>query len=646
MHISVKTGTFGFALVFFLASAVSAQPLQDDYTTTIEGGRGLMYMQSARTYGKAKLVLGFKGLVMEKQSPVIDVITGKHRTRTDFPSVLSMPLSYGLTDEIDLNVSGFGFRDVRTLVSPQNLLLGYGEPMQGVGSIRVGVKIRLPLRESSPIQIAGKFDAMLDISEDEAEGMNYRWTKLGTDIGASLYQTVDLFPFLNLTMEEGYVLSGSKLYDDQIVGGLGLQLRIRNRCNINLELNNRTFLGVGPQSAWQALDTPDRFAPVNGVPAVGNTALLKDESTDFKKDFYIFSPSLDIRLTKNIAFSIGVNYNIADQVKPKETFQAVAGLTFNRVFTSLLDSDGDGVMDNVDMELHTPRGYPVDKRGVALDTDLDGVANGIDREPNTPLGAKTNAVGVGLDSDNDGVYDGIDMEPDTPEGSPVNRFGVALDDDHDGVSNLLDREPNTPVGAIVDSSGRAIDSDGDSIPDGIDLEPQSPKSALVDAFGVSIDSDQDGVPDGIDEELNTPQGTLVDKRGRGLVNPLVKPGGDILRDGLLRITTIQFGAGSATINPESYPSLDEIGQLLVKYDTLQIQIEGHTDNTGDKENNLMLSRERALAVRNYLLERFPQLSPSRLRAVGFGPDKPIAPNSTFDGRQANRRVEFVIINRE
>ncbi|MCE5251963.1 OmpA family protein [bacterium] len=633
-------GIFVFFAVFVHNGRLNAQ--YAGFSTTVEGGRGLMYMQSAETYGKGKLVIGMKTLVMEKESNVANPDGRTFRLRKDYPSIAALPISFGMTDEIDLNVSFYGFHDTRTLVSQEDVRLGYGDPQTGFGSTRIGAKIRLPLKREFPLQIAGKFGAMLDTSQEEADGMNYRWSRMGTDIEASLYETLRIFSFMSLSLEEGYIVSGSDVYDDKVVGALGLNVRFKDRCSLNLELNNRTFLGVGPLSTYQALEKPWLFETVNGVPGIGNPALLKDDKADFMEDFFIFSPSIALRLTKHIAIDFGVNYNLADQVEPKEKLQAVVGITFNTVIRSLIDSDRDGINDKADKEPYTPKGFPVDSRGIAIDTDVDGVPDGKDLEPDTPLGAKTDANGVGIDTDGDGIYDGIDMEPDTPAGSPVDKFGVALDDDRDGVPNILDEEPQTPIGAVVDETGKAIDSDEDGIPDGIDMEPSTPKGALVDKFGVGIDTDEDGVPNGIDEEPNTEKGILVDKRGRGLIKHEV----DLLREGLIHLTTVQFNPGTAVLNPESYPALNEIGQILIKYNTLTIQIEGHTDNTGDIKTNLKLSRDRAYAVKDYLLENFPMIDQKRLRAVGFGSDKPIAPNSTIEGRNANRRVDFIIINRD
>jgi len=632
--------TAAFVAVCCASLEVCAQ--QPGFSTSIEGGRGLMYMQSARTYGKGKLVVGLKSLVMNKESLVYENEGSPPVKRTDFPSIMALPISFGLTDEIDLNVAVFGFRDSRSLITENDVRLGYGDVEQGMGATRFGVKIRLPRRPDSRFQIAGKFGALFDTSQNQQEGMNYSWTRTGTDIEASLYETIDITSFLSLNLEEGYVLSGSNIYDDQIIGAMGLQFTVKNRCNINLELNNRTFLGVAPLSVFQAGNNAGAFESVNGVPGVGNPSLLRDSNPDLMEDFLIFSPSIALRLTDNITLNLGANYNIADQVEPKETLQVVIGITFNRIFKSLIDSDEDGVTDDRDREPSTPHSYPVDKDGVSLDTDLDGVPDPADKEADTPLGARTNAAGIGIDSDGDSVYDGIDLEPSTPAGARVNKFGVALDGDRDGVPDIHDTERNTPLGAVVDATGKALDGDSDGVPNGLDMEPESRFGALVDESGVSLDGDSDGVPDGLDEEPDTPRGILVDKRGRGLVKTEVS----LLREGLIRLTTVQFKPGSTDLNPGSFASLDEIGSLLVKHGELMVQIGGHTDRTGDRQTNLKLSRDRAAAVRDYLFMSFPDIEKSRLRAVGFGPDKPIASNATSAGRQNNRRVEFVIINRD
>ncbi|MFC1651340.1 OmpA family protein [Candidatus Latescibacterota bacterium] len=624
-------------LIHSVSVTVSAQP--NELSSAIEGGRGLMYMQSARTYGKGAIITGAKGLVMSRKSTVLSK-TGKTVEELNYPVVLGLPVTFGLTDEVDITASFYGFNDARIIKDLSDVTAGYGDPVGGIGSSRLGVKIRMPMSVDSRIQIAGKFGALIDTSREQIDGMNYRWSRTGTDIETSIYETFDINSYMSLNLEQGYVVSGSDIYDDQIVGAAGLQIHIKDMLTVNLEIANRTFLGVSPYSALKAGGNEDMYETINGVPLTGNPAYLKDSSADYSEDFFVFSPSVVIKLNKNVSMDIGANINIADHTEPKESLQGVIGLTFRNEMKSMIDSDRDGINNKIDMEPDTPQGYPVDKDGVSLDTDRDGVPDGADNEQDTPVGAKVNSSGIGLDSDSDGVYDGLDMEPDTPAGCEVDQFGVAFDDDRDGVPNGLDKESFTLIGAIVDSDGVSLDSDSDGVPDGIDIEEDTPLGAVVRSYGAAIDSDNDGIPDGIDMDPDTEIGVLVDKSGRALVR---KEYG-LLVKGIIRQNTIGFTIGSSEISVDSFGILDEIGSLLIKYPALKIQIGGHADSVGESSNNYELSRERALNVREYILTHFSEINKDRLIAVGFGSEKPIVSNTSTEGRNQNRRVEFDVIN--
>lgn len=105
---------------------------------------------------------------------------------------------------------------------------------------------------------------------------------------------------------------------------------------------------------------------------------------------------------------------------------------------------------------------------------------------------------------------------------------------------------------------------------------------------------------------------------------------------------IFFDTGEATIKPVSHSLLDEVAGALKSHEEVkQVEIEGHTDNTGDAELNRRLSQQRADAVRSYLVGK--GIGEARLSAKGYGPDRPVATNETEDGREANRRVEFKVV---
>lgn len=103
---------------------------------------------------------------------------------------------------------------------------------------------------------------------------------------------------------------------------------------------------------------------------------------------------------------------------------------------------------------------------------------------------------------------------------------------------------------------------------------------------------------------------------------------------------LQFATNSDQILASSYPSLNDLATFLVAKKELTLSIEGHTDNVGSHELNQSLSERRAEAVKKYLTEKGVEVS--RIKAVGYSFDRPVASNDTAEGRQKNRRVEFII----
>lgn len=107
------------------------------------------------------------------------------------------------------------------------------------------------------------------------------------------------------------------------------------------------------------------------------------------------------------------------------------------------------------------------------------------------------------------------------------------------------------------------------------------------------------------------------------------------------IRPVLFDFDSAVIKPESYPTLDELVDLMYTWPKLRFDIHGHTDNVGKQEYNQDLSERRAKAVYDALI--FRGIEERRLRYRGFGMSKPVISNDTPEGRAKNRRTEFIII---
>lgn len=104
---------------------------------------------------------------------------------------------------------------------------------------------------------------------------------------------------------------------------------------------------------------------------------------------------------------------------------------------------------------------------------------------------------------------------------------------------------------------------------------------------------------------------------------------------------LAFKTGSAVILSSSYPTLNNMATMLIEKPLYNIEINGYTDNVGSAESNLVLSKKRAEATKNYLVKK--GVNAERISDNGYGIENPIGDNKTPEGRAKNRRVEFVVV---
>jgi outer membrane protein OmpA-like peptidoglycan-associated protein len=232
------------------------------------------------------------------------------------------------------------------------------------------------------------------------------------------------------------------------------------------------------------------------------------------------------------------------------------------------------------------------------------------------------------DRDHDSITDLEDLCPDNF--GPLENKGCP-DSDKDGLFDYIDDCPLV-AGPMENRGCPWPDTDGDGLLDKNDGCPQlaGPKENGGCPYK---DSDSDGLLDKDDDCPNTPG----PKSNKGC--PVIEK--EVIEVLKTAFDNLEFEVAKDVILAGSFTSLDELAGVLMKKPTWKLEISGHTDNAGDDESNLILSKKRAEAVKNYLVSK--GIVSTRFVINYYGETKPIADNSTTEGRAKNRRVEMKVV---
>ena len=296
------------------------------------------------------------------------------------------------------------------------------------------------------------------------------------------------------------------------------------------------------------------------------------------------------------------------------------------------DQDKDGVADGDDKCPKTPG--PKENRGCPWgDTDKDGLKDNVDKCPNK-VGPKENKGCPWPDTDGDGLTDNVDKCP-KKKGSRENRGCPWGDRDGDGLKDNVDKCPDK-AGPKENKGCPWPDTDGDGV---LDKDDKCPNKKGPKKYQGCPDSDNDTVLDKDDKCPYVP-GVKVASGDTKLGCPKVVLV-QVTKKDIKILKKIFFRTGSARIRRRSFVVLDQVAQVMKSASHIKVRVEGHTDNVGDKDYNLRLSKERARSVYNYLVKK--GISKDRLSSEGYGMNNPLVPNNSRKNRAKNRRVQFTIV---
>ena len=365
-------------------------------------------------------------------------------------------------------------------------------------------------------------------------------------------------------------------------------------------------------------------------------------------------------------------------------------------YKRIKDRDGDKVSDRKDQCLKVPgtwefRGCPdrdgdhirdeadecPDVPGLAIlhgcpDKDGDGVT---DLKDDCPDVAGIVQLKGCPDKDGDGITDSKD---DCPEEKGLANFNGCPDRDSDGVMDRNDDCPDTK--GLVKFNG-CPDTDGDNIIDKVDACPtvygiaelKGCPAPQLTHFNIDTQIEKVSQGGGVYSYGNNIDTKTAKFKLEGYNSDTVKTvfvtapnlrGKNAYRenDGFFRFAkeaeeiilkeeekevmkkafeNLEFNSTSDIILSSSFSSLNELAVLMITNSSWKLRISGHTDNVGNRDSNMLLSKRRSESVKKYLANM--GISEDRFEILFFGPDRPIAPNDTDEGKARNRRVEMLLV---
>ena len=507
----------------------------------------------------------------------------------------------------------------------------------GVGEIKVQIKVMLLddlagfSLALSPI-ITVPTGAYCDYCGDEGVGVRprlvagYRWRDLAVAVN------------LGYLFRKNSILFSSEV-GDQLLYGVAASYQVHPRVTIMGELFGRAG-----------------FDTASGCGYDVNTKKLNcDGTSSTNVDAFPMEVDLGVKvpLPRGLSLTAGAGIGLIRGIGTP-AFRVLAGLLWAPDFR---DMDKDGVPDRSDQcpaQAEDVDGFQDSDGCPDPDNDGDLIIDARDRCPLEAEDRDTFEDEDGCpdkDNDKDGIddlHDHCPLQAETKNGFKDEDGCPDIPDaDNDGVEDSKDKCPREAEDRDnwEDEDGCPDpDNDMDGVPDQFDdcpFEPEDMDNFQDDDGCPDDDNDEDGVLDDQDKcngEKETINGRQDDDgcpdQGASHVQ---------LEEGRISITgVVEFEPGSATLSSRSHSLLGEVALLLKATPKIkQLRVEGHADASDDAEGDNVLSRDRAEAVRAYLIER--GVRSNRLVSMGYGRSKPLSQGRDKRSRIRNGRIEFSIL---
>lgn len=499
--------------------------------------------------------------------------------------------------------------------------------IQQIGNLDFGAKIRYPITSAVSLGVShvGHLQRPLGdrnltaqaLSHDLLALASFDLQKMGVPLlihvngGYRIDDTSDLIDPTSTTDERDRVILGV-LGQDSILGAIGFEIPVKSVA-LSLEYSTeqvRKASGVGILGKPQRITAGIRYFPTQ------NRAL----SLQLASDIGFFATDRTARVVREpeYAFLFGVNYlfGVAAQAQPAPAPVAPAVSKTGYVVGKVTDQNTGQVVGGARIELcgdivspvasdpeaGTYRSYPIPEGSCEITASHDRYQS------------VTQAVQVVADTE------------------ATQDFALVRKDALKGILSLSVKDENgAPLKAMVSfpeiSHAREVNTNEQGR-----IRVRLP----VGNYAVAVKA-EDKKPETLRFDIREGQesfGEFVLKQKTARLE----------EEAIVISKKIQFATGKAVVRDASKEVLEEVAWIIKDHAEIKmVEIQGHTDSRGNPKFNLKLSQKRAQAVRDYLISL--GVEATRLKAVGYGKEKPIASNRTREGRAANRRVEFKILKK-